>query len=151
MFLIFTASLGLHQVSFKGSSFHTTSFWNIIIQWTSHDDLTEKFAETFSLHSMVIEKKKLVKWQKFKTALCDLTKKLLPSNFFSTQFWTEILHKSGCQIHGWILLKKSITSEFTLFFAVLFTVNGLNWSKFWFAFLEKVEIINILNKASHSR
>ena len=27
--------------------------------------------------------KKLVKWQKFKTALCDLTKKLLPLNFVS--------------------------------------------------------------------
>ena len=26
---------------------HTASFWNIIIQWTSHDDLTEKSAETF--------------------------------------------------------------------------------------------------------
>ena len=24
------------------SVFHTASFWNIIIQWTSHDDLTEK-------------------------------------------------------------------------------------------------------------
>ena len=23
-------------------SMHTASFWNIIIQWTSHDDLTEK-------------------------------------------------------------------------------------------------------------
>ena len=26
---------------------HTASFWNIIIQWTSHDDLTEKSAKTF--------------------------------------------------------------------------------------------------------
>ena len=26
--------------------FHTKS-WNIIIQWTSHDDLTEKSADTF--------------------------------------------------------------------------------------------------------
>ena len=26
---------------------HTKSFWNIIIHWTSHDDLTEKYAETF--------------------------------------------------------------------------------------------------------
>ena len=26
---------------------HTTSFWNIIVQWISHDDLTEKPVETF--------------------------------------------------------------------------------------------------------
>ena len=26
---------------------HTASLWIIIIQWTSHDDLTEKSAETF--------------------------------------------------------------------------------------------------------
>ena len=26
---------------------HAKSFWNIIIRWTSHDDLTEKSAETF--------------------------------------------------------------------------------------------------------
>ena len=53
---------------------HTASFWNIIIQLTSHDDLTEKFVSLVSLA-------KLVKWQKCKTALCDLTEKLLVSNF----------------------------------------------------------------------
>ena len=26
---------------------HTTSFWNITIHWTSHDDLTEKNSESF--------------------------------------------------------------------------------------------------------
>ena len=53
---------------------HTTSFWNIIIQRTSHDDLTEKLVSLVSLA-------KFVKWQKCKTALCDLTEKLLVSNF----------------------------------------------------------------------
>ena len=79
-----------------------------------------------------LKRKKLVKWQKFKTALCDLTKKLLQLNFVSMQFWTDILQKSsnqsGSQIHAWILLKKnSIISVFILVFAgqVLFTVNGL--------------------------
>ena len=95
----------------------------------------------FSYHSMVIEKKKIVKWQKFKTALCDLTKKLLPSNFFSVQFWTEVLHKSsnqsGCQIHGWILFKKSITSEFTLFVAVLFYSEWPQLFKVLICLLEK--------------
>ena len=27
---------------------HTASFWNIIIQWTSHDDLTEKLVSLVS-------------------------------------------------------------------------------------------------------
>ena len=75
------------------------SFWNIIIQWISHDDLTEKF---FSL----VSKAKLVKWQKSKTALCDLTKKLLPSNFDMTKTWQKSSNQSGDQTHGWILLKK---------------------------------------------
>ena len=53
---------------------HTASFWNIIIQRTSHDDLTEKLVSLVSLE-------KLVKWQKCKTGLCDLTENLLVSNF----------------------------------------------------------------------
>ena len=53
---------------------HTTSFWNIIIQRTSHDDSTEKLVSLVSLA-------KFVKWQKCKTALYDLTEKLLVSNF----------------------------------------------------------------------
>ena len=48
--------------------------------------------------------KKVVKWQKFKTALCDLTEKLFLLNFVSLQFWTEISYQSGSQIHAWILL-----------------------------------------------
>ena len=48
--------------------------WNIIIQRTYHDDLTEKLVS-------LVSSAKLVKWQKCKTALCDLTEKLLVSNF----------------------------------------------------------------------
>ena len=53
---------------------HTAYFWNIIIQQTSNNDLTEKLAALDSLA-------KLAKWQKYKTALCDLTEKLQVSNF----------------------------------------------------------------------
>ena len=53
---------------------HTASFWYIIIQWTSYDDLKEKLVSLVSLA-------KLIKKEKFKTALCDLTEKLLASNF----------------------------------------------------------------------
>ena len=55
-------------------TFHTTSFWNIIIQRISHDVLTEKLVSLVSIA-------KFVKWQKCKTALCDLAEKLLVSNF----------------------------------------------------------------------
>ena len=53
---------------------HTTSFWNILNQRTSNDGLTEKLVSLVSLA-------KFVKWQKCKTALCDLREKLLGSNF----------------------------------------------------------------------
>ena len=33
----------------KKVPWHTRSFWNITIQWTSHDDLTEKSAENFCI------------------------------------------------------------------------------------------------------
>jgi hypothetical protein len=58
---------------------------------TSHDDLTEKLVSLVSLA-------KLVKWQKCKTALCDLTEKLLVSNFIGQQ--TKSSNHSGSQIHG---------------------------------------------------
>ena len=51
--------------------------------------------------------KKVVKWQKFKSALCNLTQKLLLLNFVSMQFLTEISNQSGSQIHAWIVLKKT--------------------------------------------
>ena len=54
--------------------FHTATFWNITIQWTSHYDLTEKSIYFVSLA-------KLAKWQKCKSELCDLTEKLIVSNF----------------------------------------------------------------------
>ena len=67
----------------------------------------------FSFYSMVIQKKKLVKWQKFKTALCDLTEKLLLFHFVSMQFWTEILQKSSnkffCQIIMGSLLNSNVS------------------------------------------
>ena len=109
---------------FKITELHTASFWNITIQWTSHDDLTEKLISLVSLA-------KLVKWQKCKSALCHLTEKLLVSNFIvQPNLQINLEAKS---MHGSSWKKNSIVSEFTLFFAeqVLFTVNGLNWSQSW--------------------
>ena len=43
---------------------------------------------------------KLVKWKKIKTALCDLTKKLLRSNFHSSGFAkTNFSVKSSWDVH----------------------------------------------------
>ena len=88
------------------------SFLNIIIQWISHDDLTEKIVS-------LVSKAKLVKWQKSETEVCDLTEKLLPSNFETPKTLQKSSNQSGDQIHAQILLKKKhfIISEFTRFFA----------------------------------
>ena len=49
-----------HRIIYcKYSLPHTTSFWNIIIQRTSHDDLTEKLVS-------LVSSSKLVKWQNVK-------------------------------------------------------------------------------------
>ena len=45
---------------------HTTSFWNIIIQLTSHDDLTEKLFCPNRQWNNDDEKQFSVKWQKLK-------------------------------------------------------------------------------------
>ena len=50
--------------------------------------------------------KKVVKWQKFKTSLCNLTEKLFLLNFVNLQFWTEVSNQSRSQIHALIFLKK---------------------------------------------
>ena len=68
---------------------HTASFRNIIIQWTSLDDLTDFFLNfTETAREMT----------KIKTALCDLKKTA------SVEF-CQPLNQSGGQTHGWILLK----------------------------------------------
>ena len=64
------------------------AFGNIITQWTSHVPT-------------VLPKQKLVKWQKCKTALFDLTKKVVTSNtaglkaFLSLSFPRVILGNFG--------------------------------------------------------
>ena len=97
--------LKLVHMESQGSPSHTASFWNIIIQLTSHD-LTKKLVSLVSSTKLGNWKKKPVKWQKFKTALCNLKENLFLLNFFSLPFWTEILNHSGSQIHGWTSLKK---------------------------------------------
>ena len=78
-----------------------------------------------SIHDLTWVKLDLVKWQKFKAAICDLTKKLLPLNFVRAH---KSSNQSGSQTHGWILFNFfSILTVFSLFFAVWFdfTVNCL--------------------------
>ena len=87
---------------------HTASFWNIIIQWTSHDDLTEKLVSLVSLA-------KFIKWQKCKTALCDLTKNRLVSNLCLTSLDNQIF-KSLWKPNPWMnLLEKTILLYHFLF------------------------------------
>ena len=86
---------------------HTTSFWNIIIQRTSHGDLTE------TIFSLVFSAK-LVKWQKCKTAFCDLTEKLLVSNFIGQPNLQSILEAKS--MHESSLKKIYYISFYSIFF-----------------------------------
>ena len=113
---------------------HTASFWNINIQRTSHDDLTEKI---FSLVSSA----KLVKWQKCKTALCDLTEKLLVSNFIGRPNLQIILEAKSMDESSW---KKILLYQFLFYFfqIKLFSLwmasISRNLDKFGFVFCDKV-------------
>ena len=105
-----------HGISFN--AVHTASFWNIIIQLTSHYDFTEKLISVVSLA-------KLAKWQKCKSELCDLTEKLLVSNFIGQSNLQIILEaKSMDESSRFFFLLYQFLLYF-LQFKVLSTVNDL--------------------------
>ena len=92
---------------------HTAPFWNIIIQWTSHDDLTEKSA---FISQYSDPKEKTCQMTEIQNFTLRLTEKLLLLNFVSMQFLTEISNQSGSQIHSWILLKKNLLCQNLFYF-----------------------------------
>ena len=79
--LSFAGQVTLVYLAKIESNLHTESFWNIIIQWTSHDDLTEKLV--------------LAKPLQMEAVFCQITKcscNFFPfDNFFGLRFDT-ILH-----------------------------------------------------------
>ena len=81
------------------------SFWNIIIQQTSNDDLTEKLVSLVSWA-------KRVKWQKCKSAICDLTEKLFVFNFIGQPNLQIILEAKYMDQSSW----KNILYKFLLYF-----------------------------------
>ena len=91
---------------FSINHFHTTSFCNIIIQLTSHDDLTEKLISWVSAA-------KLVRWQNVKLQLCDLTEKLFVSNFIGRPNLQIILEVKSMDESPW---KKILLYQFLLYF-----------------------------------
>ena len=91
---------------------HTVSFWNIIIQWTSHDDLTEK---NFFLSKPPIKWwwwKKSLNGKNLKLHFVIWQKKVLPPNFVNRFVWHKSSNQSGGQIYGWIFLNISVYSIF---------------------------------------
>ena len=101
---------------FRGE--HTASFWDITIQWTSHDDLTEKYFSHFTVNRnertcQMTEIQNCTLWFDKKTA--------------SIEFCQLQINLEAKSMHGSSWKKDSIISKFALFFAgqVLFTVNGL--------------------------
>ena len=96
----------------------TASFWNIIIQWTSHDDLTEFFFLSFYNKS---KRKNLSNDRNSKLHIAIWQKTA------SVEFCQLQINLEAKSMHGSFWKKDFIISKFALFFAgqVLFTVNGL--------------------------
>ena len=89
------------------SKTHTMPFTHCVLDgwWFDLMIWQKNLQRHFSFYRVCSGPKKLIKWQNFKTTLCDLTKKLLPTIFVSAH---KSSNWSGGQIHGWILLNKNI-------------------------------------------
>ena len=104
------------------STKHTASFWNITIQWTSHDDLTDFFLCLSILNTnwknSWNQSVKKVNWKDLTEIFCACFKKCLQN---------LLIYLEAKSMHGssWIFF--SIISVFILVFAdqVVSTVNGL--------------------------
>ena len=95
---------------------HTASFWNIIIQWTSHDDLTEKLFYQNRQWNDDDEKKNSVKWQKLKLHFVIWQKNCLCLTDIGQPNLQIILEAKSMDESSW--KKNSIISVFTLVFAI---------------------------------
>ena len=84
---------------------HTASFWNITIQWTSHDDLTEKKSESFCVCQFWKLLKKFVKSECEESYKNDLTEIFWVRFFQKQMFFPKSSNWSGGQTHGWIFMK----------------------------------------------
>ena len=80
---------------------HTTSIWNFTIQWTSHDDLTEKSADNFCFRRF---------WKKLWNQSSIKVTSMIWQIFFARNFTEELFYKAvfqtfwrSSQTHGWIL------------------------------------------------
>ena len=109
-------------------------------------------------NSCFISLAKLVKWQKCKTVNCDLTEKLLASNFVKMKIWLKSSNQSGGQTHGLIL--PIFVVFYNRFKSILcrqscFHREWLLFSRIYmvlkFPCISKFKIIHILIKSSHSR
>ena len=94
------------EVLRKSPPVHTASIWNITIQRTSHDDLTEKSAENFWAWQYWKQLKKFVKSEGDESYSNDLTEFAFARTFIWGSFNKTSSNQSGSQIHAWILLKK---------------------------------------------
>ena len=85
----------------KTGTLHTASFWDIIIQWTSHDDLTEKSGFFGSLA-------KRCQMTEIQNCFCWILSACSSRLRFQINLEAKSMHGSS-----W---KKSVVSELTLFF-----------------------------------
>ena len=77
---IMQKSMQTGNISLVGQ-FHTASFWNINIQWTSHDDLTEKSAKTFFSFYRDCSDPKTREMTKIQNCTLQFDKKTVSVNF----------------------------------------------------------------------
>ena len=126
---------------------HTASFWNIIIQLTSHNDLTEKLVS-------LVSSAKLVKWQNIrlhfviwqKNCLCltSLDDQIFKS-FWKPNPWMNLLEKKILlyQFLFYFLQVKSFPPWMACFNS---NINDLD-----FVTKEKLKLVKIVANWGHSR
>ena len=141
--LIWGSSEGL--VKLELILYHTASFWNIIIQWTSHDDLTEKSAETFFILQYSDPKEKTCQMIEIQNCTLQFDRKAASVEFcqHAVLDWDfkSIWKPNPCMDP---LEKKNSICQFLFYFLQIKLLSlwmasiSHNLDKFWFVFWDKV-------------
>ena len=95
---------------------HTASFWNITVQWTSHDDLTENFCRYFFSFYRDCSNQKTCEMTKIQNCNLQFDKKSASVQICQ---WTEILgiFESIWKSNAWMnpLEKKNLLYQFLFY------------------------------------
>ena len=120
---------------------HTASFWNITIQWTSHDDLTEK-----NLYMSILKRIEKIREIRVWRKLLKWFDRIFLETFFKTDSSEKISFKSIWKPNPCM---NPLEKKILLYQNLLYFLQGKSFSpwmasidhnldKFWFFFREKV-------------